>query len=194
MRSEVAARGRCKRSTLAEAQRADRGLMGTARGERRARGNQSPKETGILDPREEKKKGTRKKRRRVERKGRRGWEKEKKETGRKRDCERLRETDYWRARPRRRRNSWVAAGGQQWTRALQTAMPLSTGLNYLAPAVLMLCALLVFSISLGSGPSSILLVMIRWPQSRCITRSNNSDHYTHDPKHNDAQTRHPFAT
>lgn len=97
LRSEVAARGRCKRSTLAEAQRADRGLMGTARGERRARGNQSPKETGILDPREEKKKGTRKKRRRVERKGRRGWEKEKKETGRKRDCERLRETDYWRS-------------------------------------------------------------------------------------------------
>lgn len=54
LRSEVAARGRCKRSTLAEAQRADRGLMVTARGERRARGNQSPKETGIIDPREEK--------------------------------------------------------------------------------------------------------------------------------------------
>lgn len=54
LRSEVAARGRCKRSTLAEAQRADRGLMVTARGERRARGSQSPKETGIIDPREEK--------------------------------------------------------------------------------------------------------------------------------------------
>lgn len=39
------------------------------------------------------------------------------------------------------------------------------------------------------APSSMLLVVIRWPLSRCITRSNNSDHYTHNLKRNDAQTR-----
>lgn len=88
---EVAARGRCKRSTLAEAQRADRGLMVTARGEESAR-QPEPQGDGYNRPKGGEKKGTRKKRQRVERKGRRGWEKEEKETGRKRDCER--ETDW----------------------------------------------------------------------------------------------------
>lgn len=138
--SEVAARGRCKRSTLAEAQRADRGLMVTARGEESAR-QPEPQGDGYNRPKGGEKKGTRKKRQRVERKGRRGWEKEEKETGRKRV---LRERDGLAggARPRR-----SAVGGQQATRALQTVMPLTTGLNYLVPVVLMPCTLLVFGLS-----------------------------------------------